>query len=195
MPSDDGPAGDARTAGEQQIDEQIDDDLVDAFLNASRALVGVAVRSLAAGDSDLTLPQHRALVLLTLRGPQRVRDLADLLGVNSSTATRHCDRLQRRGLVSRERSADDGRAVCVSVTDVGRRVVEQVTNARRGQISAILRTMPVPSRAPLLAALRGFADAAGEGPEQSWSHGWGGDQESVHGDAHEDAQGDGHRQR
>jgi hypothetical protein len=33
--------------------------------------------------------------------------------------------------------------------------------------------MPVPSREPLLAALRGFADAAGEVPEQSWSLGWG----------------------
>jgi DNA-binding MarR family transcriptional regulator len=149
------------------------DDLVDAFLNASRALVGVAVRSLAAGDADLTLPQHRALVLLALRGPQRIRDLADLLGVNSSTATRHCDRLQRRGLVRRDRSPDDGRAVCVSATEAGRRVVDQVTRARRTQISAILRAMPTRTRAPLLSALHGFAEAAGEVPEQSWSQGWG----------------------
>lgn len=153
--------------------KQVDDDLVDAFLSASRALVGVAVRSLAAGDPDLTLPQHRTLVLLALRGPQRVRDLAELLGVNSSTATRQCDRLQRRGLVERERSADDGRAVCVSLTDLGRQVVDSVTRTRRREISAIVETMPVPSRRPLLTALRGFADAAGEGPEQNWSQGWG----------------------
>jgi DNA-binding MarR family transcriptional regulator len=162
-------------------DRHVDDDLVDAFLSASRALVGVAVQSLAAGGSDLTLPQHRALVLLALRGPQRIRDLAELLGVNSSTATRHCDRLERRGLVQRERSADDGRAVCVSVTDVGHQVVDSVTRARRRQISAILETMPVRSRGPLLAALRGFADAAGEVPEQSWSQGWGGDPGATEG--------------
>jgi DNA-binding MarR family transcriptional regulator len=153
--------------------EPVDDDLVEAFLSASRALVGVAVRSLAAGDADITLPQHRALFLLAARGPQRMRDLADLLGVNSSTATRHCDRLQRRGLVRRERSADDGRAVCVSATAAGLTVVDQVTRARRRQISAILEAMPARSRTPLLAALRGFAAAAGEVPEQSWSQGWG----------------------
>jgi DNA-binding MarR family transcriptional regulator len=146
---------------------------VEAFLSVSRALVGVAARSLAVGDADISLPQHRALALLASRGPQRMTDLADLLGVNSSTATRHCDRLQRRGLVQRTRATDDRRAVRVSLTDAGQRLVQQITQARRREISRILQTMPQPSRRSLLAALRGFADAAGEVPEQSWSLGWG----------------------
>lgn len=154
-------------------DQTVDVDLVEAFLSASRALVAVAARSLAAGHVDITLPQHRTLVLLASRGPQRISDLAELLGVNSSTATRHCDRLQRRWLVQRDRSTDDRRSVRVSLTDAGLRVVEQVTRARRREITAILRAMPAQSRQPLLAALRGFADAAGEVPEQSWSQGWG----------------------
>lgn len=153
--------------------EVVDADLVEAFLSASRALVAVAARSLAHGDADITLPQHRCLVLLAARGPQRVSDLAELLGVNGSTATRHCDRLQRRGLVRRERSADDRRAVCVSLTDAGVHLVRKVTRARRREITAILATMPAQSRRPLLVALRSFADAAGEVPDQSWSLGWG----------------------
>jgi DNA-binding MarR family transcriptional regulator len=60
--------------------------------------VAVAARSLSVGDAEITLQQHRALVVLASRGPQRITDLADLLAVNSSTATRHCDRLQRHGL-------------------------------------------------------------------------------------------------
>jgi DNA-binding MarR family transcriptional regulator len=151
----------------------VDDDLVEAFLTASRALVGVAVRSLAAGDAEITLPQHRALVLLAARGPQRMADLAALLAVNSSTATRHCDRLQRRGLVRRDRADDDRRAVRVSLTDAGHRLVRQVTAARRTEVSRILRAMPIRSRGSLLAALTSFAEAAGETPEQSWSLGWG----------------------
>jgi DNA-binding MarR family transcriptional regulator len=63
------------------------------------------------GDADITLPQHRILVLLAARGPQRISDLATLLGVKGSTATRHCDRLQRRALVQRSRATDDRRAV------------------------------------------------------------------------------------
>jgi DNA-binding MarR family transcriptional regulator len=158
---------------------EVDADLVEAFLTASRVLVAVAARSLAAGDAEITLPQHRALVVLASRGPQRMADLAELLGVNSSTATRHCDRLQRRGLVRREPATDDRRAVRVSLTDAGQRLVRQITEARRREIAAILRAMPASSREALLAAVRSFADAAGEVPEQSWSLGWGTDSIST----------------
>lgn len=152
---------------------ETDADLVEAFLTASRVLVAVAVRSLAAGDAEITLPQHRALVVLAARGPQRMAELAQLLGVNSSTATRHCDRLQRRGLVRRAPASDDRRAVQVSLTEAGRRLVTQVSEARRRDIAAILAAMPASSRRPLLAAVRSFTEAAGEVPEQNWSLGWG----------------------
>lgn len=153
--------------------ESVDADLVEAFLSASRALVAVAVRSLAAGDADITLPQHRILVLLAARGPERISDLAALLNVNGSTATRHCDRLQRRALVQRSRATDDRRAVQVTITDTGARVVQQVSRTRRREVAMILGAMPQQSRRPLLAALRSFADAAGEAPDQNWSLGWG----------------------
>jgi DNA-binding MarR family transcriptional regulator len=155
------------------LPDESDADLVEAFLTASRVLVAVAARSLAAGDAEITLPQHRALVLLASRGPQRMIDLAALLGVNSSTATRHCDRLQRRGLIQRDPAPDDRRAVRISLTEAGRRLVRQITDARRREISRILHAMPAQSRPPLVAALRTFSDAAGEVPEQSWSLGWG----------------------
>ena len=152
---------------------EVDGHLVEAFLTASRVLVAVAVRSLAAGDAEITLAQHRALVVLASRGPQRIADLAELLGVNSSNATRNCDRLQRRGLVRRDRDSDDRRAVRVSLTPAGEHLVQQITVARTTAISHILGAMPGHARGPLLAALRAFTDAAGEVPPQSWSLGWG----------------------
>jgi DNA-binding MarR family transcriptional regulator len=152
---------------------EVDGHLVEAFLTASRVLVAVAARSLAAGNAEITLAQHRALVVLASRGPQRIADLAELLDVNSSNATRNCDRLQRRGLVRRDRDAADRRAVRVSLTQAGERLVQQITAARRTEISHILSAMPEHSREPLLAALSAFTDAAGEVPEQSWSLGWG----------------------
>ena len=48
------------------------DELVDALLSASRVMVGLAARSVADLDSEVTLPQYRALVVLASRGPQRV---------------------------------------------------------------------------------------------------------------------------
>ena len=76
------------------------DELVDTVLAASRALVAVAARSLAAPGMG-TLPQYRALVVLAARGPQGTAELAAALAVNPSTATRMCDRLVRKGLVRR----------------------------------------------------------------------------------------------
>jgi DNA-binding MarR family transcriptional regulator len=149
------------------------DELVDAVLGASRALVAVAARSLAGVAEDVTLPQYRALVELAARGPQRPADLASALGVDPSTATRMCDRLVRKQLVQRRRISADRRGVRISLTGEGRALVEEVTLRRRVEIAQILRRMPSADRAAALAALRVFADAAGEVPEQNWSLGWG----------------------
>ena len=65
-------------------------------MTASRVLVAIAARSLAAAG-EVTLPQYRALVVLASRGPQRAVDLAGVLGVNPSSATRLVDRLVRSG--------------------------------------------------------------------------------------------------
>ncbi|MGH3283480.1 MAG: MarR family winged helix-turn-helix transcriptional regulator [Streptosporangiaceae bacterium] len=75
----------------------VPDELVDTVLAASRALVAVAARSLAAAGDEVTLPQYRALVVLAARGPQGTAELAAALAVNPSTATRMCDRLVRKG--------------------------------------------------------------------------------------------------
>jgi DNA-binding MarR family transcriptional regulator len=80
------------------------DELVDTVLAASRALVAVAARSLAAAGDEVTLPQYRALVVLAARGPQGTAELAAALAVNPSTATRMCDRLVRKGLIRHRRA-------------------------------------------------------------------------------------------
>ena len=149
------------------------EELVDAVLGASRALVAVAARSLADLAEDVTLAQYRALVELAARGPQRPADLASALGVDRSTATRMCDRLVRKGLVQRRRISSDRRGVRISLTGAGRALVQEVTRRRRVEIAQILRRMPRADRDSALVALRVFADAAGEVPEQDWSLGWG----------------------
>ena len=114
------------------------DQLVEEFLTASRALVGLAVQSVAESPVEVTLVQYRVLVLLAARGEQQVGDIAAALGVNPSNATRHCDRLQRLGLVARRRSTDDGRVVRVGLTDGGKQVVEAVTARRRAEVQRVV---------------------------------------------------------
>jgi DNA-binding MarR family transcriptional regulator len=147
-------------------------DVVEALLAASRALVGLAARSLADLDADVTLPQYRALVVVATRGPQRVVDIATELGVNPSTGTRMCDRLVRKGLARRSRSSTDRRAVQLRLTPAGRALVEQVTQRRRDELTRIVAAMPATWHEPLTTALRTFATAAGEPPETEWWLGW-----------------------
>src|SRR6266508_2635050 len=130
------------------------DDLVDALLSASRAMVGLAARSLADLDAEVTLPQYRALVVLASRGPQRMVDISTELRVNPSTGTRMCDRLGRKGLARRYRTAGDRRAVRLTLTPAGRRLVEEVTTRRRTDLTRIVADMPDQHRTPVIAALR-----------------------------------------
>lgn len=148
------------------------DELIDAVIGASRALVAVAARSVTSVADDVTLAQYRVLVELTSRGPQRVADLASALGVDRSTATRMSDRLVRKGLASRRRISSDRRTVLISLTPAGRELITEVTRNRRAEIATILAKMPGRDTQAVFEALRAFAGAAGDAPDQAWSLGW-----------------------
>jgi DNA-binding MarR family transcriptional regulator len=144
------------------------DDMVDALLSASRAMVAIAARSLAGLDADVTLPQYRALVVLASRGPQRVVDISTELGVNPSTGTRMCDRLVRKKLIRRYRSTSNRREVRLSLTASGRQLVEEVTARRREELSRFVEGMPRTWHRPVAQALRSLSAAVGEVPESEW---------------------------
>jgi DNA-binding MarR family transcriptional regulator len=147
-------------------------ELTNAVMTASRVLVGVAARSLAEHEAEVSLRQFRALVVLASRGPQRPVDLAEALGVDPSTATRLCDRLVARRLISRRRQGSDRREVRVDLSDHGRELVVAVTERRRTEIERILAAVPTAQREKLVQAFRVFGDAAGEVPEDQWPRSW-----------------------
>ena len=146
--------------------------VIDAVLSASRALVSIAARSIAAVDGDLTMPRYRTLVVLCSVGPLPMGDLAERLACSRPTATRLCDRLVRDGLVERRSKAGDRRAVEVAVTARGSRLVRRVTERRREEIATVVAGIPVSQRTALVGVLRAFAEAAGEVPDQAWATGW-----------------------
>jgi DNA-binding MarR family transcriptional regulator len=138
------------------------DRLVTALLTASRALVGVSVRSLSDVEDAVTLTQFRALVVLRSRGRTRQKALADRLGVNASSALRLVDRLVAAGMVTRADVEGDRRAVDLELTDRGRHLVDTVTARRRAAIAEVVEAMPPGRRRGLVAALSAFAEAADE---------------------------------
>lgn len=136
--------------------------MVTALLTASRLLVSVSARSLAAVEEALTLPQFRMLVVLHTRGPLSLSQLASELDVQPSTALRMFERLLAAGMVTRTTAVNDRRTSAISLTDDGRRTVMETTGRRRADIARIVAAMPAADRRGLVDALRAFAEAGAE---------------------------------
>ncbi len=145
--------------------------VTDAVLRASRALVGVAARSLAEVENEVTLPQYRVLVVLASH-ERNLGELAEALDVHPSSATRLCTRLEAKGLITRRPATQSRRELLVSVTPKGRSLVDRVTKRRRREITRIIARIPERDQRVLVHALGVFAEAAGEMPEPAWSFGW-----------------------
>jgi DNA-binding MarR family transcriptional regulator len=151
---------------------------VDGVMAASKALVGIAARSLAALDDDeVTLPQFRALLLVVEGRAHAAGDLSALLDVHASNATRLVDRLVAKGLVARVADDTDRRVVTLVATSDGRAAVARVMRRRRRVVEEILDGLDGAEVAEVGAALARFAAAAGEvadlPAEEAWRLGWG----------------------
>lgn len=158
------PAVSQATSAEEQLAE--------AIILAGRAMAGVAARTVAEATDDLTLPQHRTLVVLAEQGPRHLADLAQALGVSPSTATRMCDRLVRKRLITRTRDEVDRREVDLALTNSGKALVDEVSHRRKSELRKLVADVPKQERERLIEALRGVATAAGEVPDTDWTLGW-----------------------
>ncbi|HEY3923914.1 MAG TPA: MarR family transcriptional regulator [Acidothermaceae bacterium] len=139
------------------------DEIVDALLASSRALVAVSARSIA-GAKGVTLPQYRMLVVLH-GAATNLSGLAAALDVAPSTAMRMVDRLIAAGLVERTVPADNRRETHLELTTAGRQVVRTVTARRRRDLQAIIERVPAAQRIGLADAMAAFATAA----DQLWA--------------------------
>jgi DNA-binding MarR family transcriptional regulator len=147
----------------QPVQQMEDVDAVTrAVLTASRLLVAVSARSLAAVEERVTLPQLRLLVVLSIHGSAKLVALAERLGVNPSTAMRMIDRLIAAGLADRQINPDNRRETLLRLTAEGRRLVEDVTSRRRKEIALIVERLAPEQRAALIEALTAFTEAGGE---------------------------------
>ncbi|MFF9773885.1 MarR family winged helix-turn-helix transcriptional regulator [Streptomyces sp. NPDC013978] len=145
------------TGGVDDVDE-----VTRAVLTASRLLVAISARSLAAVEERVTLPQFRMLVVLSVRGATKLVVLADQLQVAPSTAMRMVDRLIAAGLADRQTNPDNRRETLLRLTDEGRRAVEEVMARRRAELATVVERLAPNQRAALVDALTAFNAAGGE---------------------------------
>jgi DNA-binding MarR family transcriptional regulator len=145
---------------------------VEALLELSRALVGVAARSLAVTEDEITLPQYRALVALHVEGEQNVASLAESLGLHPSTVTRLCDRLLAKEFIERTVSPTNRREVRLRLSKGGRALVRIETERRRRAIGNIVARLDGKEQRDVVAVLGAVADAAEDAHGHAWKLGW-----------------------
>ncbi|MFG6444941.1 MarR family winged helix-turn-helix transcriptional regulator [Microbacterium sp. P07] len=100
--------------------------LIPAVAKAHRKLAGALLQ-----DLGLAPGQELAMMLLWEESPRSQVDLTRLLMVEAPTTAKMLARLERSGMITRERSEVDRRVVLVSLTDAGRALEEPVTSVWR----------------------------------------------------------------
>jgi DNA-binding MarR family transcriptional regulator len=113
-------------------------EVMDALVQASFTVM--ALLSRAAAEHDLSLTQLRVLAILRDRAPTMAA-LAAHLGLERSSVSGLIDRAVKRGLVRRDVSSEDARAVRVSLTPDGQRLAGLLTEQIADLVAPMTRRL------------------------------------------------------
>jgi DNA-binding MarR family transcriptional regulator len=145
------------------------DAVLDRVLAGARVVAGVIAASLADVEDRVSLPQLRVLVAASDRGALTLGEVADLLGVHASSATRLVERLVRSHLLDRRDDPDNRRQLQLSLTRQGEHLVHSVLEHRREAFRRLLATQPTADQEAVADAMNTLANAVTNGTDaQTW---------------------------
>lgn len=148
---------------QRQIGTEIDVSGVHLWLvlwKAARSIEAHAIRNIngfGMGQSDFGV-----LEALLHRGPLNVKQLGAKVLLTSGSMTATVDRLEARGLVTRQDDATDRRARIIHLTDAGRELIERIFAEHRDAMEEAVAGFPVEERAALIQSLRRLGRVAEE---------------------------------
>jgi len=85
----------------------------------------------------ITVSQFHLLKLMCMDGSHRMQEIAGFLGVSPPATTKNVDKLERLGLVVRGASPLDRRATLLSVSERGRRLVQDHEARKRERLGVV----------------------------------------------------------
>lgn len=127
--------------------------LVEDLLSFSRLLHPVR-------GSDMTPQQYWLLRHLRKAGPLTTSDLAAGLGITVGSTTVACQRLEKAGLVTRERQLEDERVVQVALTEQGRAQIDALRQKKREALAQLLSVLETREQEELQSMVARLLDAA-----------------------------------
>ncbi len=112
--------------------------------------------------AKLTIRQFALLEALSENEGASQSQLVDLTAIDRSTLADMVARMERGGLISRDKSESDGRANTLRLTDVGSKALHIARPAVAEADEALLAVLPKNRRASFLAILSHMSDASDE---------------------------------
>ncbi|WP_084704495.1 MarR family winged helix-turn-helix transcriptional regulator [Phaeacidiphilus oryzae] len=137
---------------------------VQAFQQATRDLIGIALRSLDETGDGVSLPQMRLLLALRDLGRCSSSQVARALGLGASSVTRLADRLAASGHLQRGRDPESRRVVALELSLRGRELVERALAWRRRELRRVLAALTPEQRAATAEGLRSLHRVVAEDP-------------------------------
>ncbi len=125
------------------------------------ALIGVLDRHILRSPYSLT--EVRALYEIAHGAPASARRLSKTLGIDEGYLSRLIDSLDRRGLVSRRRSAEDGRVFRLSLTAKGRDEMAELETAAAAELQQIVAPLSGAEIGEVVACMGRIQDLLGRG--------------------------------
>lgn len=111
--------------------------LLDALVELSRLMVGVAYRSLEGLHAELDLPAFRALAFVGQHPGCTMGALASGVSIPASSATRLIDRLVDQNWVDRQNNPANRRQIELELSVSGRSLVDAALAVRRTELAEI----------------------------------------------------------
>jgi MarR family transcriptional regulator, 2-MHQ and catechol-resistance regulon repressor len=122
--------------------------LMKAFRSVQRH-AGESIASLGLGLSDFVV-----LEMLLHKGPMKVNDIGRKIDLTSGSITAAVDRLEARGLVSREVNKQDSRSRIVQLTAKGTALIRAAFAAHSARLEKAVGGLNPRERADLIALLK-----------------------------------------
>ncbi|MCI2413976.1 MAG: MarR family transcriptional regulator [Candidatus Aramenus sp.] len=71
-------------------------------------------------------------------GPRNITEIAEQIGIGKSTVTELVEKLEKKGLVSKEKQEEDKRYVRISITEEGKKVLDSTREEYKKILTSIL---------------------------------------------------------
>lgn len=102
---------------------KLDNQLCFALYSSSRGVTRLYRPLLS--EFGITYPQYLAMLVLWEKEPLTVKELGERLFLDSGTLTPLLKRMEKQGLLKRERSQGDERQVLINLTEEGRKLKDK----------------------------------------------------------------------